>query len=86
MLEGKVMLMENLKGNERHPLEIVMSSSEDNRCSSESGVISVRSWLILAGDDVPSSKTLSDSVERGVPFAQRYEKASLSWERRLRLG
>ncbi len=40
---------------------------------------------MVARDDVPSSNTLSDSVERG-ELAQHYQKVYLSWEHRLRLG
>ncbi len=41
--------------------------------------------LNLAGDDVRSSNTLSDSVEQGESLAQHYQKVYLSWERHLRL-
>ncbi len=42
---------------------------------------------VLAGDNVPSSNILFDSVEQGelVPLAQHCQKVYLSWERCLRL-
>ncbi len=55
--------------------------------SHQAGIVFYVQWN-LAGDNVQSSKTLSNSDERGEPLNTRYiyQKVHLSWERHLRLS